>query len=121
MPYLVVTARVLFAAIFLVAAPRHFTAEGIDHAADLGVPLAKLAVPLSGVLAIVGAVSVITGYHARLGAALLVAFLVPVTLMMHAFWTIDDPIQVHVQQAMFMKNVSLLGAAIFIACVGATR
>jgi putative oxidoreductase len=49
---------------------------------------------------------------------LLVAFLVPVTLMMHAFWRLDDPIAVHTQQAMFMKNVSMTGAALVIACFG---
>jgi putative oxidoreductase len=42
--------RMLFALIFICAAPRHFTHEGIQHAADLGVPLASLAVPISGVL-----------------------------------------------------------------------
>jgi len=41
--------RVLFALIFITAAPRHFTWEGIHHAADLGVPLAGLLVPVAGV------------------------------------------------------------------------
>jgi putative oxidoreductase len=119
MPYLVLVGRILYAAIFLAAAPRHFTREGIEHARDLGVPLASIAVPLSGVLAIAGAASVLAGYHARAGAWLLVAFLVPVTLMMHAFWTLSDPAAVHVQQGMFMKNISMLGAAFVIAALGA--
>jgi hypothetical protein len=38
--------RVLFGLIFIVAAPRHFTKEGIAHAADLGVPFAKARCPL---------------------------------------------------------------------------
>jgi putative oxidoreductase len=119
MPYAVLLGRVLFAAIFLAAAPRHFTHEGISHAAELGVPGASLAVPLSGVLAIAGGLSVLAGYQARLGALALIAFLVPVTLMMHAFWRIDDPVQFAVQRAMFFKNIAMLGAAVFIACMGA--
>ena len=119
MPYLVLLGRVLFAAIFLAAAPRHFTAEGAAHAADLGVPLAAIAVPLSGLMAIGGGLSVLLGYQARAGAWLLVAFLVPVTLMMHAFWRLDDPVAVHIQQAMFMKNLSMIGAAWLIAYFGA--
>ena len=110
--------RVLFALIFVVAAPRHFSHEGIQHAADLGVPLASLLVPLSGLLAIAGAVSVATGYQARWGAWALVAFLVPVTLGMHAFWRLDDPVLRHVQQAMFAKNLSMMGGALFIAFFG---
>jgi putative oxidoreductase len=50
---------------------------------------------------------------------MLVAFLVPVTLMMHAFWRLDDPMAIHVQQAMFMKNVALLGAALLASQLGA--
>ena len=111
--------RALFAAIFLAASPRHFTAEAAAHAADLGVPLARLAVPLSGILAAVGGLSVLTGFHARTGAWLLVAFLVPVTFMMHGFWRLDDPAAIHTQQAMFVKNVALIGCALLIAYFGA--
>jgi putative oxidoreductase len=119
MAYVVLVGRVLFSTIFLVAAPRHFTAAGAAHAAELGVPLARLAVPLSGVLAIAGGLSVLVGYHTRIGAWLLVAFLLPVTFMMHAFWQLHDPVAVHIQQAMFLKNLSMIGAALLIVWFGA--
>ena len=112
LPY---AARTLFALIFLAAAPRHFTAEGISHAADLGVPFAGLFGPLSGIIAIAGGVSLITGYRVRWGAWALIVFLVPVTLGMHQFWTIDDPVQRHIQVSMFMKNLSMIGGALFLA------
>jgi putative oxidoreductase len=76
-------------------------------------------VPVSGVLAIAGGLSMLLGYHARFGAWVLIAFLVPVTAMMHAFWRLDDPATVHVQQAMFAKNVALIGACLLIAGAGA--
>jgi|SRR5215470_4593572 len=107
--------RLFFALIFIVAAPRHFTAEGIQHAADLGVPLAAVCVPLSGLMALAGGLSVATGYRAQWGAWLLIAFLVPVTFMMHGFWRVHDPQAVHIQQAMFMKNVALVGGALLLA------
>lgn len=116
---IVLIGRILFSFIFLVAAPRHFTAEGIDHAAELGVPFARVLVPLSGVLAITGALSVAVGYQARWGAWALVLFLVPVTLGMHAFWNVSDDALRHVQQAMFAKNLSMLGAALWLAQLGA--
>ena len=112
------TGRVLFALIFIAAAPRHFTNEGISHAAELGIPFAHLLVPISGILAIAGGLSVATGFHAKFGALALTLFLVPVTLGMHQFWNIHDPAQQHIQFAMFGKNISMLGAAICLACNG---
>jgi putative oxidoreductase len=114
MQILYVVGRVLFALIFIVAAPRHFTAEGIGHAADLGVPLAAICVPISGLMALVGGLSVASGYRAQWGAWLLIAFLVPVTMMMHGFWRLHDPEAVHIQQAMFVKNIALIGAALLL-------
>ena len=119
MRYPVLIGRILFALIFITASPRHFSHEGIQHAADLGVPLAALLVPISGVLALAGGLSVAFGYKAQWGAWCLVAFLVPVTMMMHAFWRVTDPAVAHVQQAMFAKNLSMLGAALLIAHFGA--
>lgn len=106
--------RVLYALIFLLAWPRHFSREGIQHAADLGVPLASLLVPLSGLLALLGGLSVALGYRSQWGAWALVLFLVPVTLGMHAFWKAKDPLEAHVQQAMFAKNLCMLGAALLL-------
>jgi putative oxidoreductase len=116
---IVLTGRILFAFIFIGAAPRHFSAEGIHHAAELGVPFAGIAVPISGVLAIVGGVSVALGYHTRWGAWALVAFLVPITFSMHAFWLVSDELMRHVQLAMFAKNLSMLGAALLLTQLGA--
>ena len=77
----VVLGRLLFVLIFLMAAPNHFSKQTITFAASQGVPFASLAVPLSGVLALAGGLSIVLGYRAKLGAWLIVAFLVPVTLM----------------------------------------
>lgn len=118
MRYVVLAGRILFALIFITAAPRHFSQEGVGHAADLGVPLAHLLVPVSGAMALAGGLSVAAGYKARCGAWLLAAFLVPVTLMMHAFWKLHDPAAIHVQQAMFAKNLSMLGAVLLVAYFG---
>ena len=110
--------RLLFALIFLAAAPRHFTGEGISHATDLGVPFAYFFVPLSGILAIAGALFVCFGFHAKWGAWMLVLFLIPVTLGMHQFWKITEAPQRHIQIAMFMKNISMLGGALLLARYG---
>jgi putative oxidoreductase len=119
MGIVVLLGRICLSAIFILAAPRHFTREGIAHAAALGVPLAGVLVPLSGLLSLAGGASLLLGYRATWGAWLIVAFLVPVTALMHAFWRLDDPVAIHVQQAMFIKNVALLGAALLVSHFGA--
>ena len=118
MRYLIPIGRVLFALIFIVAAPRHFTQEGVQHAAELGLPAAALLVPLSGAMALLGGLSLATGYKARWGAWMLVTFLVPVTMVMHAFWRLHDVPAIRVQQAMFAKNLSMLGAALLLTQLG---
>ena len=115
---LLVFGRILFALIFVAAAPRHFSREGIQHAAELGVPMAAVLVPLSGLMALLGGLSIALGYRAELGAWMLIAFLIPVTFWMHAFWKASDPAAFHTQQAMFAKNLAMLGAALLIAHFG---
>jgi len=115
----VVLGRFFFALIFLFAAPNHFTRQTIASSASQGVPLASIAVPLSGVLAIAGGLSILLGYRARLGAWLIVLFLIPVSLLLHKFWTVQDPMMAQMQMILFMKNVSMLGGALLISHFGA--
>ncbi len=118
-PVITLAGRVLLTFIFIMAGLGHFAKPAIDAAAAAGVPLPGLAVPLSGVLAIVGGLSVLLGYHARIGAALLIAFLVPVTIMMHPFWATPDPLMHQIHQVMLLKNVSIAGGVLLILAFGA--
>jgi putative oxidoreductase len=111
--------RILFSAIFIMTVLTHFSEGTIGYAASHGVPFAGLAVPLSGVIATLGGLSILFGYHARLGAWLIVVFLVPVTLFMHPFWAVHEPMMHQLQLASFMKNVSMLGGALLLAYFGA--
>jgi putative oxidoreductase len=111
--------RILYSLIFLAAVPGHFSAQTIGYAASQGVPLASLAVPASGVLALAGGLSIALGYKTRWGALALIAFLVPVTLMMHNFWAVTDPMMHQLQIVMFLKNLALIGGALTFAVNGA--
>jgi putative oxidoreductase len=106
--------RVLFALIFIASIVGHFSSAEISEAAAHGVPLATILVPLAGLIALVGGVSVLLGYRARFGALLLLVFLVPVTLIMHKFWGLPDPQVAMLQKINFMKNTSLIGACLLI-------
>lgn len=119
MRYYVLLGRIFYSVIFVIASVGLFSKEPIGYAAAKGVPLPSIAVPLAGVVALLGGLSVLLGYKAKLGAWLLVLFLVPVTLSMHNFWAVQDAATAQLEQINFMKNVSMLGAAFLIAYFGA--
>lgn len=117
--YLVPLGRALFAAPFLLSALGHFTYPMIRYAASQGVPAAKVLVPFAGLLAFFGGLSVALGYRARIGAWLLIAYLLPVTFMMHRYWAIPDPAAAELQRIHFLKNLSMLGGALVLTWFGA--
>jgi putative oxidoreductase len=118
MKYFVPIGRILYAAIFLLSGPKHFTSGTIAYAASHGVPMANVLVPISGILALAGGLSVLLGVKAKWGSWCLVLFLVPVTLMMHKFWGLADAQMAMMQQVNFMKNLSMLGGALLITHFG---
>jgi hypothetical protein len=62
MRYIVLAGRVLYAAIFINSGFFHFSSMAIDYARSQGVPMASILVPLSGVMAIVGGLSIAFGF-----------------------------------------------------------
>jgi uncharacterized membrane protein YphA (DoxX/SURF4 family) len=116
MDWVLLIGRILFALIFVVSGLTiHLIKrrDGVQYARASGYTLApELMVPASGIVAILGGLSVGIGIWPDLGALLIVAFVLPVAYFMHAFWKIEDPMMRGIQNAMFMKNVSMGGAAL---------
>ncbi|MDR6339250.1 putative oxidoreductase [Filimonas zeae] len=119
MKYATVLARVLFSLIFIMSGLSHFSAGTVQYAESQGVPLAAWVVPFSGLMALVGGLSILAGFQARIGAVLIALFIVPVSISMHAFWNVTDPMMKQLQMIMFMKNMSILGGALLIMANGA--
>lgn len=109
--------RLLFVLIYLMAGANHFAKQTIAFAASQGVPMASLLVPISGIIALLGSLSILLGFRAKLGAWLIVLFLIGVTPL-HKFWGISDPMMQQMQMVMFMKNVAMLGGALLITQFG---
>ncbi|MGE4427442.1 MAG: DoxX family protein [Solirubrobacteraceae bacterium] len=108
--------RVLFAAIFLFSAIGHVAQATpmSQYAESKGVPNAKQGVIASGIIAGIAGVSIVLGIWIDVGALLVIAFLVPVSLFMHPFWKETDPMTKQAEQASFMKNVALIGGALIL-------
>ena len=114
MDVLFLIGRILFALIFLSAVNMHLLKreQGVQYARMYNVPLAELGVPLTGVMAVLGGLSVALGIWGDLGALLIAAFLLLITPYMHAFWRETDAMQRANQMAHFTKNLAMLGGAL---------
>jgi uncharacterized membrane protein YphA (DoxX/SURF4 family) len=103
--------RIIVGLYWLMGAVNHFTQvkSMVPYAKMKNVPFAEIAVPGTGVLLLVAALSIITGFYPIVAVAALVVFLVPVTFMMHNFWTVEDQMAKMSDMIMFTKNISMLG------------
>lgn len=112
--------RILYSMIFLMSGVMHVVkfSDTVGFAASKGVPMPGIGTFVATLLMLVGGLSVLLGYKAKIGAVLLVVFLVPTSFMMHNFWTISDPMMMQMEMAAFMKNMSMAGGALIIAYFG---
>jgi putative oxidoreductase len=117
--YAVPIGRTLFSLIFIMSGINHFSSGSVSYAANQGVPMADILVPISGIIALIGGLSILTGTHARVGAVLILMFLIPVTFIMHNFWAVSDPAMAQMQMTHFMKNIAMIGGAVLLAFYGA--
>lgn len=114
MTYLFLVARILYGGIFLMKGYQHFTKRPMytQSAASKKVPAPAVAVLGTGILLILGGLSVLLGVFPQIGLWLIVAYLLGTTPMMHNFWAVSDPDRKPIEMAQFMKNVALLGATL---------
>lgn len=112
--WLFLAGRILFSAIFIFSGLGHFMQvdEMSQYAGQKGIPAPKVMTLLSGVVILLGGLSVLFWTQVVVGAWLLAGFLLLTALTIHNFWAIEDPQQAQVEMQQFMKNVALAGAAI---------
>jgi putative oxidoreductase len=76
---------------------------------------------LAGIIfQLVGGLLVFFGLWLRLGALLLVVFLIPTTFVFHHFWMLQGD-ERQMQMINFMKNLSIGGGLLFILAMGSGR
>lgn len=103
-----------------------------QYMASEGVPMSTFMLAGAIVFLLAGSLSIILGFQARIGALMLLIFLVLATYFFHDFWTwpadavwtlsVNEQVQMPVQQIemiSFMKNSALMGAMLMIIANGA--
>jgi len=104
--------RIMFGGYWLMAALNHFKNLNhmSGHAKAKGSPLPNLAVAGTGVILSAGGLSVLLGVYPVVGIALLIVFLLGVSVQMHSFWKVDDAQMKQIDIINFTKNMALIGA-----------
>lgn len=113
-------ARLLLCVIFLTSAFGKITgyAATLEYMEARGMPAVQLGLPVAIAAEVAGGLALLVGLRARLGALLLIAFLVPATLYFHNFWTFPAD-QVRNQMAHFLKNTAIVGGLLMVVAFGA--
>jgi len=119
MAYFFFLGRVIFGGFFVIFGIRHFTrlAAMAPYVARKGIPLPEVAVVGSGILAVLGGLSIMLGFRPRWGIFLLALFLIPVSGIMHDFWAAADPATRQANEVQFAKNVAILAGALMLLAV----
>jgi len=114
--------RLLIGAIFLMSGIAKLTdmPGTIAHMTKMGIPYADTLAIVAGVAEILGAASLILGLLTRVGALGLILFLIPATLIFHAFWNYQGAEHLP-QMVNFMKNLAIIGGLAVLTAQGAGR
>lgn len=115
--------RVFIGTIFLMSAVGNkipqFSAT-VGYMESKGVPLASVMLGGAIMFLIAGSLSVVSGYKIRIGATLLLVFLILATYFFHNFWAFEGQDQQR-EMIQFMKNLSMAGAMLFLIANGGGR
>ena len=119
MNYLYPVARACLTATFILSAVRHLFHRNaaLDEMEGFGMPRSPFLLAGSIVLRLAGGLSVLTGFHARWGAVLLLLFVVPATFFGHAFW--GKPVEKRTHESIeFLNNLSMAGGLLLVLIAG---
>jgi uncharacterized membrane protein YphA (DoxX/SURF4 family) len=108
--------RVLFGVYFVYSGIMHFAKfnqlAGFLPTKGFPAALAPAAIAATGLMLILGGLSLIVNRYHRIGATLLILFLVPTAFIVHNFWTQTNPMMMQDQMAHFLKNLALACACL---------
>ena len=112
--------RVFMASIFIVSGFGKIGgfAGTSAYMASKGVPFVPVLLVLTIIIELGGGLMLLLGIKARWAATALFLFLIPVTLVFHAFWAVDAA-SAQMQQIMFMKNLAIMGGLLYVMAFGA--
>lgn len=111
--------RVLISGVFLWAAYEKIKSWNatVSYMKSKNVPQLHIVLPVLVALKIIGGLSVLLGWHAHIGALLLLIVTVLSVLKLHAFWERQGA-ERNMEQLFFMKEVAIIGGLFLVLALG---
>ncbi|MGH8655350.1 MAG: DoxX family protein [Gammaproteobacteria bacterium] len=114
--------RILLALIFIGSGFGKITGfeDTAAYMASNGMPMVEVSLIAAILIELGGGLLLAVGYKARGAALAILLFLIPTTLIFHAFWAVD-PDQVKMQIIQFQKNLAIMGGMLYVVFNGPGR
>jgi len=112
--------RVLLALIFVISGYGKLVGfDGtVGYIASKGLPLPQLAAAAAIAIELVGGVLLVIGWQTRWAATAIFLFMIPTTLIFHAFWAAPAA-NLQMETIQFMKNLCIMGGMLYVMAFGA--
>lgn len=114
---LALAGRIFLSHIFLISASGKIAdpAGTLHYMTAYGMPATRFFLVAAIVFELVGGLSVLLGYWPRIGAIILIVFLIPTTIIFHT------ELAVRLQMIMFMKNLTIMGGLFTVIAHGSGK
>jgi putative oxidoreductase len=117
--YMPLTGRVLLSLIFIISGwgkLMNFSGTAA-YMASMGMPMPHVLLVPAIIIELGGGLMLLLGWKARWAALAIFLFIIPTTLIFHAFWAVDAA-QAQNQMIHFMKNITIMGGMFYVMAFG---
>ena len=112
--------RLLLALIFVISGYNKLVGfDGtVGYIASKGLPLPQLAAAAAIAIELIGGILLVIGWQTRWAATAIFLFMIPTTLIFHAFWAAPAA-NLQMETIQFMKNLCIMGGMLYVMAFGA--
>ena len=109
-----IVGRIIFGLYWVYNGVMHFKhhKDNTGYAASKHVPAPAASNIITGIMILLGGLSILLGAWVQVGLALIIIFLVGTLIKMHDFWNETDPMGRMMSEIQFGKNLALIGACL---------
>ena len=118
-----IVGRLIFGGYWVFNGLNHFVNMSMmaEFARQRGVPFpAELSVAVTGLMMLLGGLTIILGVYTYIGMALIIVFLLSAMIFIHKFWEMSDPMARMMEMILFMRNAAFIGALLMLYTLGDT-
>jgi len=119
MDILFLIGRIIVGLFYLSSALNHFqnTDMMAQYAGSKGVPAPRASIIITGLVLLIGGLTILIGFFPLVGIALLVIFLLGTAFIIHNFWTVEDEQTRQMEMVQFMKDLALAGSLLMFVAI----